>query len=293
MGGDTSGKTSRTNANMNSNSTQNVWGGQAPYLENLYQQGQDLSQTYDPNQAAAMQSGQQYAGQAQGQVYDPLVGSYQGAFGAGNPYQQATSQLTDPLVQGLTGIMNNQQDPFAAGGNNPLLDQSVANALNQASESFQRNVAPSIKRDAIAQGQYGGTRGDLALGTAAGDANKQALTAAMQAYQDQYAGDRSANLQSQAQMDATRLGAAGQIQSLMGGNAANVGQGVQTGGQLMNLGMGSSDIYNQLSQIPWQNLQQYAQLLGGPTVLGTTTSQGTSGSNPILDSPSQFTPFGW
>lgn len=299
MAGDTSGKTSRTNANMNSTSTQDVWGGQSPYLQNMYQQGQDLSQAFDPNQAAAIQAGQQYAGQVGGQVYDPLVGSYQGAFGAGNPMATASSQLTNPLVSGLTGIMNNQQDPFAAGGNNPLLDQNVAMALEQASQNFSRNVAPSITRDAVAMGQYGGTRGDLALGTAAGDANKQALQQAMAAYQNQYQGDRAANLQSQAQIDATRLGAAGQIQNLMQGNAANVGQGVQTGGQLMNLGMGSSDLYNQLSQIPWQNLQNYQQVLGSPTILGTTTATGRSGSNPVLDTPGNmfesesFSPGSW
>ncbi len=173
---------------MDSASSQDVWGAQTPFLENLYGQGQTLSQDPAYGQAAL--------GMSQ-QVTDPLMGGYQQAFGPESAYGQAASGVTNPMISSLSNIAGSY-DPsqaFGAGGSNPLLDKNVAMALEQASQNFSRNVAPSIKRDAIAQGQYGGSRGDLALGTAASDANRQALQSAMGAYGDQYAQDRAANLQ--------------------------------------------------------------------------------------------------
>lgn len=282
MGGDTSGKTSSTNAAMDSSSTQDVWGGQAPYLEQMFRQGVDLGQQPGGSQQRGVAEGERFAGEVGGQLYDPLVGGYQSAFGPNNAYGTAAAGLTDPLVSGLSDIMNQPREAFAAGGNNPLLDQNVAMALEQASQNFSRNIAPSIGRDAQAMGQFGGSREGLALGTAAADANRDALRSAMGAYGDQYAGDRAANLASQAQIDATRLGAGQQIQDIFRGQSGNVGQGAATGMDLMNLGLGGSDIYGQMAQRRWDPLMNQANILGSPLVLGQTTSTGTTDSTPEL-----------
>lgn len=267
MGGDTSGKTSTTQANMNQASSQDVWGPQGQALEGMYGQGQTLSQ--DPRY-------QQTAEQLAGQVTDPLMGSYEQAFGAGSGMNRAAAGVTDPMIQGLSGLANpDMSQAFGAGGSNPLLDKNVAMALEQASQSFNRNVLPGIRGEAIGAGQYGGSRGEIAQGLAASDANRQALQAAMGAYGDQYAQDRAANLQSQAMMGQTALGATEQMGGLLGGQQAGVGQGVQTGGGLVNLGMGGQ-------RAPWEQLGQYADLLGGPTILGESTAVGGSGSQPIL-----------
>lgn len=283
MGGDTSGKTSTTDATMASSSGQDVWGGQSPALQNLYGQGQQLSQ--DPAGLNRAATGA-YTGAAirqPGDIYSPALSGFQGAFGGDNPTARAAGSLADPLVSGLTDIVNTSPDVFGAGGSNPLLDQNVAMALEQASQNFSRNVAPSIKRDAQAMGQYGGTRGDLALGTAAGDANQQALRAAMQAYGDQYSQDRAANLQSQIQADQTRLGAASQIQDILGSQRSGAAQGVDVGMNLQNLGIGQGDILATAANQQWSPLQQQQQLIGAPTVLGESASTGTSESDPILN----------
>jgi len=221
MGGDTSGKTSASQAQMGSASTQDVWGAQTPFLEQLYGQGQTLSQ--DPAYGQqAQQLGQQ--------VTDPLLGGYQQAFGPESAYGQAAAGVTDPLIGSLTNLASaDPSQAFAAGGVNPLLDKNVAMALEQASQNYQRNILPDIEREAIAQGQFGGTRGQLAEGLAMSDMNRQALQSAMGAYGEQYAADRAANLQSQAMMGQTALGATGQMQDILGGQMAGVCQGVQDG----------------------------------------------------------------
>jgi hypothetical protein len=267
MGGDTSGKTSSTTANTAQNTSQDVWGTQTPFMEQLYGQGQALSQ--DPRYT-------QTAEQLAGQVTDPLMGGYQQAFGPESAYGQAAAGVTDPMIQGLTQLATaDPSQAFGAGGVNPLLDKNVAMALEQASQNFQRNVLPGIRGEAIGAGQYGGSRGEIAEGLAASDANRQALQAAMGAYGDQYAMDRAANLQSQAMMGQTALGAAGQMGDILGAQQTGVGQGVQAGQGLYNLGMGGQ-------QAGWDQLGQYANILGGPTVLGTSTATGVSGSEPIM-----------
>ena len=76
-------------------------------------------------------------------------------------------------------------------------------------------------------------------------------------------------------MGQTALGATGQMQDLLGGQQAGVGQGVQTGQGLFNLGMGGQ-------QAQWDPLMNQAGLMGQPLVLGETTAVGGSGSTPIL-----------
>jgi hypothetical protein len=272
--GDTSGKTSSSQAGLDSTSTQNVWDVQSDYLQQLFSQGQVLSQ--DPAYART-------AEQLSGQVTDPLSESFGQAFGGASGFNQAAGALTDPLIQGLTDIMNTPGPTFAEGGNNPLLDVNVASALEQASRNLNQNLLPGIQQDAIGAGQYGGSKGEIAEGLAVSESNRDALAAAMGLYGEQYAADRAANLQSQALRDQTRLGAGQQIQDILASQQAGVGAGVSAGGGLFDLGMLGQDA-------TWDQLAQYAQLLGSPTVLGQTQTTGRSGTNPLVSSPSQFLP---
>lgn len=230
-----------------SNSSEDVFNQQVPFLTDLWSQGGQMAQ--NPMDPAVM---------------DPLMQGYQQAFGAGNPYSTATMELMNPLISGLTDIVNRPTQSFAEGGVNPLLDKNVALALEQASTDLSRNLLPQIRSDAGAAGQYGGSRQNIAEGLALSDANRNALTAAMGAYGDQYSSDRAANLQAQAQQDQTALGAAQQIQNIMTGNTANLGAGMDMAGGFQNL--------------QWNPLMNYANILGQPIVLGESASGAESSS---------------
>jgi hypothetical protein len=253
---------------MSGSSNQRVWDTQTPYLQTLYGQGQSLAGQGSPALDQAAAAGSQYAGQVGGQIYDPLIGSYNQAFGQNSAYNQAAAGLTPAAIQGLTDIATTP----ASAGSTALLDKNVAMALEQASQNFRRNVLPGITHDAIAAGQYGGSRGEIAQGLAASDANRQALQAAMAAYSDQYQTDLAAK----AQQDQNRLAATQQIQNIMAGQAGNVGAGAQTGGQLIDLGMAPSSIYASSYGNQWLPLQYQQQLLGSPVVLGNSEYSGTA-----------------
>ena len=241
---------SSSESKSSSSSSQNIDPTQLQYLSSLWSQG-----------LATLPGSKNYGMDLAGKI----APSFQGAYGAGNPYSTAASGLVNPLIEGLTGIVKQPGATFAEGGNNPLLDKNVALALEQASTNLKRNVLPSISRDAQAAGQFGGSRQDIATGLALSDANKQALQTAMGAYGDQYSSDRAANLLSQSQNDATRLGAAQIIQDLLTGNSNNVSQGALTGQQLQNTAY-------------WNPLMNYAQILGQPVVLGESQGTGSSSS---------------
>lgn len=270
---DSSGKSKWTSAAQESLSAT-----QTPFLTDLWGLGGKLAdKTGIVN--SGVNAGKIYAQRVLGDTYNPLLSSYNQTYGGGNAYNTATSKLLDPLVSGLTNIVNQPAPVFGAGGSNPLLDKNVGLALEQASTDLSRNLLPQIGRDAQSAGQYGGSRQGIAEGIALSDANRNALQTAMGAYGDQYASDRAANLASQQQADATRLAAAQQIQDIMAGQGNNTAQGVQTGQQMVGLGMAPSDIYAQLSNAQWNPLMNYANILGQPIVLGQANSSGSSKSS--------------
>lgn len=259
-------------ADMQGASSQDVWNTQSPYLEKLYTAGQGTMQAGDPNLDRSTQAAADYARQMPGEVYDPLVASYQNAFGPYNNYNRTASALAAPLAYGLSDMVM----PSSRGGSTPLLDKNVAMALEQASQNFRRNVLPSIHDEAMAAEQYGGSRGEIAEGLAMSDLNEQALRTAMQAYGDQYQTDINA----QALQDRNRLEAAQTIEGIMRGQTENVGRGVQTGRQLTNLGLAPADIYAQAYNNRWLPIQYQQQLLGGPVVLGESDFSGTARTDP-------------
>lgn len=240
---------------------------QIPYFESLWGSGQELaSDTPGLDQASAYTD--QYAQQTLPQIYDPLLSSYTSTFGTTNPYAEATSGLLNPLVSGLTNILSSPGVTFAEGGVNPLLDANVAMAMEQASQNFNRNVLPSIGRDAELVGQAGGTRQQVGEALALDDYNRSAQQMAAQMYGDQYSSDRAANLMSQQQADATRMAAAQQIQDLMAGQVGSFSQGADTASTLANIMGAPYDMYSNLSNIAWNPLMNYASIIGAPIVLG-------------------------
>jgi hypothetical protein len=268
-----------TGAFNQANMWQQVFGPQAEYLSRMWGQASPNlgGRYYDAGANSLAKIGQG----SRANLYDPLVRSYQTQFGPASPFSTASNALTQPLISGLTNIMNSPAQVFGAGGNNPLLDKNVALALEQASTNLTRNVLPAIGQNAQAAGQYGGTRQGIAEGLALSDANKQALQTAMGAYGDQYAQDRAASLASQAQQDQTRLNAATQIQQVLGNAAGNVTTGANTGQQLLNLGMGGAQAIGQAGNMQWNPYMNYANLLGAPIVLGNMGSTGASFGNVI------------
>lgn len=172
-----------------SRSWQNVYPGQAPYLEALYGRG--------------------------AQMLDQVTGGQQ------SPWEQPAMSAWARMLEG---------------GMNPHLPGMVREAQARAGEGFAENVLPALQQSAIASGNLGGTRGNIAAGMAAREAVRDQGRIATELYGRGFESSEARALQA--------LG-------LTGGLA-------------------------QLSASSFAPLLAYAQLLGRPTVLGGSESSGSS-----------------
>lgn len=236
-------------------SNQSVWGTQSPYLKDLFSQAKGQL----PEQAPYTQEAQKtYWDSAydQKQNYQNAQDAFNSGLGADSPYNQLGEQASSTLQ----GMMT--QDPV----NNPYLQGNVQSAMDQITQNLQRNILPSVGTDAQMAGQFGSSRHGIAQGLALSDANKQASDLAQSMYGQAY--DQGMQ---------NRLNATGQAQGMLG-------QGTQTGlaqqqgySNLANLGMLPGQSYEQAGQVGFNPLDRYANILGGPTVLTSSSGRESSG----------------
>lgn len=131
-----------------SQSTQNVWGGQAPALESLYGQAQQKAgQGVDAGSAGAMATG---------------IGALSKMAGG-----------TTPL------------DQFA-NPNSALANQQLGVAANQIGDQFNRVTMPGLTSSAGVAGALGGSRDGIARGIAASDAQRQIADAGTSIYSNMW-----------------------------------------------------------------------------------------------------------
>jgi len=171
--------------------------------------------------------------------YTTPTGVYQSALptGYGQPQKADTSNANVSLInspgQNNLGLNSAYNDIIYGDlGNNPYLTGSIQKGLNQSAnqfndlqnsmtKNFTQNIMPSIRGDAIVNGQYGGSRQGIAEGKAA-DAYAtqlaQALSqvgqnntdAAVQAQAGAYNQDRANQLNAVSNLSGQQYGVAGQ-----------------------------------------------------------------------------------
>lgn len=134
-------------------------------------------------------------------------------------------------------------------GNNPYLAEAIQKGLNQSSAQFQdlqsdtmrqfkEDILPSLRGDAIAHGQYGGSRQGLAEGKAADALTRNMSRALSQVAQNQTDAAVQAQAQAYGQDRQNQLnamsGLSGQQYGVAGSNAAAQNQVGLSNAQMMN-----------------------------------------------------------
>jgi hypothetical protein len=246
-----------------------IWGPQAPYLQDLYAKARGSvgagdqgaggylgNLAYGMNQAGADATRQ--AGQAQ-QAGMGLLGGVN----AGQGVNQA--------MQNLGG--------YGTQGYNPFASQAVQAAGQQLGQQYREQFLPQLQGQAIQAGGLGGSRQQIgaALGAdrAMQNLGNYATQVGLQGYEGQMARQQQA-LQSQAQLAGQTYGQqAGLAQGLYG-----TGAGLQ--GQLAGQQAGLAPQYAEfMRSAPWYGLAQYGSLLGSPVMsdVGGTTTGTTTGKS--------------
>lgn len=144
---------------------------------------------------------------------------------------QIQAQSVDPTqaLASLGSINPTQalQNQLSGSANNPYLDQQIAGIGTDISNNLNRNILPGVRGQAVASGQYGGSRQGIAEGLAMSDSNQQLTNAA-------------ANIRSGAYESAQNR------QGVAGLNLANLGIGNATNNANRDLSAQTSNASNTL-----------------------------------------------
>jgi hypothetical protein len=219
----------------------NVWGPQQGYLTDLYGQAQQQAKAAGYGQAEqgqglnAVQQAQQALAQS-GQYGQGMVGQV----GMGNQIYGQSAYGLGQMAQGA--------------GSNPQMDAYA----QQVGQQFRQQIMPALQGQSAVAGQLGSSRAQIGQAMAADQAQQNIQQYSQQLYNDEQ-NRRLSALQSMQGAGQGYMQGAGAL-----GQAGQLQQGV-AGGQL-----DASQAYGQWAQFaqqqPWYNLQQYAGIVGGPTM---------------------------
>ena len=174
----------------------------------------------------------------------------------GSQFQQPTFDAFNNLSQGGYQMPGLEENLMSFGDNqNQYLDQSIDSGLNKITQNLQRNIMPSINLGAAMNGTSGGSRQGIAQGIAMGDANQQATDFVGDMYSDNFQNTMNNNLNANNQM----IGLTGQRNDAMNGAMVSAPQ-------LSNMGFDNQ----------YGNLNNYANIIGRPTVLGGGSTSSSS-----------------
>jgi hypothetical protein len=257
-------------SNANSFMNQNVWGGQSPYLQNMYGMAQSLfgDKMGELNRMTpgAMNFQNQQAQGAAGANQGMQQGGVYGGLGIGN-------QLMDSLKQSQNSPSNMQQiNSMIMGGNgNSSLDALKGSLEANAARSGQLNSATNAAQSA-ASGMSGGSRQGVMDSLGANDINRNLQNTEAQLGYDTFNSDLQRKLDIAGAADANTFNRQNLMSGMLGQQQNTVNQGINNTGNIQQAGMGQFNVSNQ----PWNSFQQYANALGGPSVLNSGGSNSSS-----------------
>ena len=194
---------------------------------------------------------------------------------AGGVYQgmDNANALSNSLQQSLSSPTNTQQiyGQMMGGNGNNYADAMKASYIGDANRATD-NMLANLDSRAAASGMSGGSRHGVATSQGMYDINSNLQKNLAQTGYDTFNQDLNNKLGIASQADSNTLAR----QQMMSG-MLNSQQGVQSnalgqGQNMQNLGMGSFAP----TMMPWQNMSNYANSIGSPTVLNSGGSSGNS-----------------
>lgn len=150
-------------------------------------QNTSQTQSYGYTDAANQASSAQNVWGAQADPLQQLYAQAGGLMAGTNPYGQA--------AQGVAGAGSQAWQQQLTPGQNPYFDQAVQASIDQATDSFKRQVLPELESRGVGAGQYGSSRDQLARGEAAGMFGQSVAQTAAQQRAQQYSSDQSRVMQ--------------------------------------------------------------------------------------------------
>ena len=268
MGGSASGSKSKSKSSFQDK----VWGGQSGALQDLYGNAQDLFNQTN----TGMQGLQPGATQNMQDTYNQVNPAYQEQL-QGGAYRDMG--LQNQLMGSLNQSMNqpsamSQINAMTMGGEGNNYADAMKDQYIQDANRAQEQMLSGLDARAAASGMSGGSRHGIAQGLGMARVNDQLQSNLAQTGYETFDKDLQRKLDIAQQADQGNL-ARQQMMSGMIGQQNQAQQGAIQGGQNMqNINMGQYAP----QMMPWDAMSQYGNVIGRPTILGSGSQSGSSGS---------------
>ena len=268
MGGSASGSKSKSKSSFKDN----VWGGQSGALQDLYGNAQDLFNQTN----TGMQGLQPGATQNMQDTYNQVNPAYQEQL-QGGAYRDMG--LQNQLMGSLNQSMNqpsamSQINAMTMGGEGNNYADAMKDQYIQDANRAQEQMLSGLDARAASSGMSGGSRHGIAQGLGMARVNDALQSNLAKTGYDTFDADLQRKLDIAQQADQGNL-ARQQMMSGMIGQQNQAQQGAIQGGQNMqNINMGQYAP----QMMPWDAMGQYGNVIGRPTILGSGSQSGSSGS---------------
>lgn len=265
--------TGRDDSSTGSSFQNDVWGGQSPYLQNLYQQAGNVFQGQQAGMPGQIDTATQHMQDVTGGATPAWQNQLQGGAYQGmdlqNQYSQLMNQGTGPSAQQDINamIMGGEGNTYA----DAMKDQYIQDA-NRA----QSNMLSNLDARAAASGMSGGSRHGVATAKGMEGINENLQRNMAQTGFGSFDKDLDRKLAIAGQADANNLARyqsqLGSLENMMGGQQGAMTGGLDQSQGMQQLGMGQfapgMQQYNQLGA--------YSNILGAPTMVSSGDQFGTS-----------------
>lgn len=268
-GGASAGK-GESSSNSRSKFNQNVWGPQSDALSQLYLNAGNLFSGLNSSVLSSIPGMADYAKNVASQAMPGWQSLMQGG-----AYQNMD------LADNLMGSLNRSMDTPSAtqeinnmimgGAGNNYADAMKQTLIRDATDA-QNNMLANMDARAAASGMSGGSRHGIAIARGMNDINKNLQSNMANIGYNTFDKDLDRKLQIASMADANTLSRQRMMQQMLGEQQGVQSNALANANAMQNLGMGSFASY----MLPWQMMSAYANTIGGPTVLSSGASSGSS-----------------
>lgn len=266
MGGSIGGNKSDSKGGLN----QDVWGGQGGALENLYGNAEDLYGKQDSLRGIADQ-----IEPGMGKTTDSARSGFENQMGGGSFGD--TSDVRNKLMgsMGQDSQMGQMYNSIVGGEGNTYIDPMV-DAMKQGAMQNNDMLQSGTGLDAAAMGQGGSSRHAMQNAMTNAQTNRDMLTQETNMRGGAYDKDMQMKMGIAGMADNNRQQEQDRMMSMLTGADRNQQAGMGFGGQMQNLNMGQMAPRMQSQNQEWNNMGNYGNTIGGPTVLSSGSQSGSS-----------------
>mgnify|MGYP001820517359 CR=1 FL=1 len=265
-----------------SSSKQEVWKPQGKALEDMYKQagglygqGQWMNPAYQQFAQSQMMPFMQGLNPYMMQGFGGLMGGgQQGQFAS-----QMNPELQNSLMQSLNGSgqptgMQQMYADIVGGAGNEYIEPVVNDMYDTMWQNLDRGEFRNSAQKAAQTGNTGNYRRQIDNTLMANEAmnNTQKAENALRA--GNYGQDMNWKMQIASQADSNALqdrqNAQNKLMGMYGAADQNTQFGLGQGGAMQQFGMGMASPWMSMMQMPWIGMNNYANILGDPTILGSS-----------------------